>query len=336
MIPNFLHRKIRLDVKSDQKIQTSSQRIPVEPKCMYEFRINVKARQGGEKSAYVTIIFIDKYGKELTRRIKYIHDYSNTIKEYVLRSISPLDSSYAIIGYRVNTEGAKPSHVILELPIIEKCKFQKISGTVDESYDEVFDYEEAWNDINLEENFWTIVGPKTKSEYDEMGRYKLKLLLELGLTPNSSILDVGCGTGMITRHLESYLLSPFNYVGTDLSHHAIQYCKKHFPKFEFYQNSLTKLPDINKKFDMIILFSVLTHIYPNEMIDLLKDCKRFLNPSGRIIADVILSSSYKEFSGTRDKIEINEDYFCNMLQANGFKIVKFSGGNNLQSLFIIT
>src|SRR5207248_2049512 len=98
-----------------------------------------------------------------------------------------------------------------------------------------FDYVTLYRQSDLNSDYWTVVGPRSKDEFDHLGRGKLEYLIGLGLTPDSSILDVGCGTGMLAGQLLSYLSPQGCYYGTDIAREAITFCRKRYrrPNFVF-------------------------------------------------------------------------------------------------------
>jgi SAM-dependent methyltransferase len=326
--------KTTYSLSNSDKVHINSKWLPIGFPSMVEWKVTLACRKGGKKSAYIVLLFLDEQEHEVNRRIKYVDDFSGNPKQYVLRAKTPLKTKYVIMGYRVNTEGAELSENIIDFPDIDACTFDLVDGST-EIYDGMFDYEEAWKKIDLEKDYWTIVGPKSKELYDKASKHKKESLVNWGLKPNSSLLDIGCGTGLLLRNLENYFVSPNNYVGMDLAQEAIDYCKQHFPQFQFYKNSISGVPNINKKFDIIVLFSVFTHIYPNEMESMLKQLKSFLKPNGFIVSDVHLSSAYDTFSGTRDRIEVNEKYFYKLVTSIGYDVEMLLGGDGHQSPFKI-
>lgn len=80
-----------------------------------------------------------------------------------------------------------------------------------------------------------------------------KKILRATFLKNSNILDLGCGCG----GLGSILKKKFkinNYYGIDINYRCIQYAKKKYPKFKFYNKNFENF-DFKKKFDYVISFS---------------------------------------------------------------------------------
>jgi SAM-dependent methyltransferase len=181
------------------------------------------------------------------------------------------------------------------------------------------DYRRWYSTWNLQRDYWTIVGPSTKEEYDRLSRVKLKLLIDLGLAPESSVLDVGCGTGLLAVALDDFLGERGRYVGTDISPEAIAFCRSRFlrPNFSFHVGEMTKLPALRERFDYIVFFSVFTHTYPRETALLLHQAAHLLADGGIIFADVFTAPLIDEYTGDRGAVEINPDYLMRLLDGSG-------------------
>jgi ubiquinone/menaquinone biosynthesis C-methylase UbiE len=80
------------------------------------------------------------------------------------------------------------------------------------------------------------------------------------LTNISTILDWGCGPARITRHLP-LLLPNGQIIACDSNNNTIEWNEKHISKVQFtVQHNQPPLPFPDNQFDLIIGFSVLTHI----------------------------------------------------------------------------
>jgi SAM-dependent methyltransferase len=183
------------------------------------------------------------------------------------------------------------------------------------------DYRRWYSSWDLQRDYWTIVGPATKEEYDRLSRVKLKLLIDLGLAPESKVLDVGCGTGLLAAALHDFLSERGLYAGTDISPEAIAFCRERFsrPNFSFHVSEMTKLPALAARFDFIVFFSVFTHTYPRETALLLHEASRLLADGGLIFADLFTAPLIDECSGDRSAVEINPDYLMRLLEGSGLR-----------------
>ena len=181
----------------------------------------------------------------------------------------------------------------------------RVVGKVWQGYD---DYLTEWDKADLTRDYWSIVGQDSKDEFESTGRLKRDCLIEVGLTPHSKVLDVGCGTGQLAEALLDYLGPHGDYYGTDIAAKAIAFCQERYrrPNFHFLKSELTQVPIEGRRFDAIALFSVFTHLYPDEIAALLEDLKRLLDGSGWILADVFISQNVDKHAGDRAMVMINQ------------------------------
>jgi ubiquinone/menaquinone biosynthesis C-methylase UbiE len=180
-------------------------------------------------------------------------------------------------------------------------------------------YEAVWRKADLARDHWSIVGPASEEEFKGLGRIKLQSLVEFGLTPDASILDVGCGTGCLTEAVATFLSSRGKYFGTDLAQEAVNFCRARFPQanFNFLQNTMDKIPIQGTKFDFIVFYSVFTHTFLPETGALLRDARRLLNDRGIIIADVFFGSPTALSETNRALVPVSETAFTNLVSAQG-------------------
>lgn len=183
------------------------------------------------------------------------------------------------------------------------------------------DYHKVYATADLTRDYWTVVGPGTKELFEQLGHVKLNQLQQLGLTPDSRVLDVGCGTGQLAIPMEGYLSERGAYVGTDIGPEAIAYCQERFkrPNFRFLQNEMTTLPLANETFDFVTYFSVFTHTFPDETVLLLAESNRLLALGGIILGDVFTSPMVERCSGNRGAMELNREHFLRLVELAGLK-----------------
>ncbi|MFO0851158.1 MAG: methyltransferase domain-containing protein [Gemmataceae bacterium] len=181
------------------------------------------------------------------------------------------------------------------------------------------DYFKAYATADLTRDFWTVVGPRTKDEFDRLGQAKLKHLLDVGLRPDSRVLDVGCGTGQLAVALEGFLSDAGRFVGTDIGPEAVAFCREHYkrPNFRFLVNGMTDVPITGEAFDYVTFFSVFTHTFPDETALLLAEAARLLAPGGSIVADVFVSPLVERCAGNRGMMELNRDHFLRLVKLVG-------------------
>jgi ubiquinone/menaquinone biosynthesis C-methylase UbiE len=187
---------------------------------------------------------------------------------------------------------------------------------------EEIDYHKAYATANLDEDYWTVVGPPTEAEFHRLAHAKRQQLIEQGLTPNSWVLDVGCGTGQLAVGLVDYLSDKGGLVGTDVGPEAIAYCRRKYarPNFQFHVNDFTTLPPMEHRFDMACFFSVFTHTYPDETLLLLAETTKLMKPTGVILGDVFTSPLTDRCAGNRGAVEVNREHFLRIVDLVGLKV----------------
>ena len=187
--------------------------------------------------------------------------------------------------------------------------------------DAQFNYHDVYEQADLGRDFWTASGPPSAAEFDRLVPIKLKLLTDLGLTPDGKLLDVGCGTGLLATAAEKFLSDRGLYYGTDLAKEAVEFCRARYrrPNFRFAQNGMTTIPIHGIPFDAATYFSVFTHTYPDETALLMAETKRLLAPNGFVFADFFASPLVQRHAGNRYAVEVNRELQLRLIELAGFK-----------------
>src|SRR5262249_55735600 len=143
---------------------------------------------------------------------------------------------------------------------------RRLPVIVDATPAEDIDYHQVFAASDLHRDYWTRVGTASEEQFYSLAETKLEIMGGVGLSPESSVLDRGCGTGQVAVPLETFLTERGCYYGVDIAPAAIAYCKERFerPNFHFAQSGMTPVPITQLKFDFIVLFSVFTHTYVDE------------------------------------------------------------------------
>lgn len=101
------------------------------------------------------------------------------------------------------------------------------------------------------------------------------------ISPNSTVLDVGCNTGFLGRELlKKHVISD----GIDINKKALEKAKKWYRNV-FIRDLYSSKTDLGRlKYDFIVFADVLEHLPRPDL--LLLDCKKHLKPGGKIIASL--------------------------------------------------
>jgi SAM-dependent methyltransferase len=101
---------------------------------------------------------------------------------------------------------------------------------------------------------------------------------ELRLGNGERSLDLGCGPGAFAD-----LFVGNDYVGADLNPRYIDYAKAH-KKGRFLLADARKVDLPDGSFDQILVFGLLHHLSDDDVRAVLREAKRLLVPSGRVLA----------------------------------------------------
>lgn len=151
-------------------------------------------------------------------------------------------------------------------------------------------------------------GHNDRQEWIESGIFAVGLLgrvLGRDNLADVQVFDVGCGT-KIVKTLLDHELPVGHYVGIDAYAPVIEFLREHVhdPRFEFRhfdaRNDLynppgtplgqfDELPAPLAAFDLICLFSVFTHLAPDDYVAMLRLTRKHVKPDGRIVFSVFLN-----------------------------------------------
>jgi ubiquinone/menaquinone biosynthesis C-methylase UbiE len=117
-----------------------------------------------------------------------------------------------------------------------------------------------------------------------VAKYLRSLDLELG--PDSTVLDAGSGTGIVTMSLLDSGFRPKKVVALDLSFNSLRVSREQFEKKRKYddvevtQGNILTLPFAENTFDMVMTCGVLEYV---NLDDGLKELSRVLKPNGKLV-----------------------------------------------------
>jgi SAM-dependent methyltransferase len=173
----------------------------------------------------------------------------------------------------------------------------------------------------LEESFWWFEGMR------EITAALLDPVCPPGC--NRLILDAGCGTGGNLDWLQRYAGNE-QVRGIDLSVDALKFCSAREHKL-LAQSSVTALPFVNNKFDLVTSFDVLPQL-PREGDDnrALREMCRVLRPGGiifiRVAAYEWLRSGHDQALGTHQRYHLPT--LRQRMERAGFRILRTTYANS--------
>ncbi len=182
-----------------------------------------------------------------------------------------------------------------------------------------------------------------KLDPDETGALMIdQALTALGLDDlsNSSVLDVGCGV-RFTQTIINRGLPLKSYTGVDVEPKLIKWLKHNVSDSRFtyahwkVRNAMynkrgkpftreSRLP-VDGKFDVIWLFSVMTHLSPDDTDAMLAVLRRHVAPEGRLLFTAIIDDEVDGFvDRVPDKPLLNavfsNAYMTQLIEKNGWRV----------------
>jgi len=168
--------------------------------------------------------------------------------------------------------------------------------------------------------FQKVYSGNLKSSHAEVFLYGRNMIIEeleialQSLPKNARILDVGCGTGHLTKWLKD---KDYNVYGLEPSEEMYKYAVNNFPDIEFTKGVSSSLPYDNNFFDLVIAIEVLRYLDEKDNDLTYKEFHRVLKKGGScFVTHVNLFSTdgyYFFYKLNRIKHNIhNKPYnFCN-------------------------
>ena len=97
------------------------------------------------------------------------------------------------------------------------------------------------------------------------------------LKPNSRVLDLGCGTGHLSKFIKDL---GHEVVGLDPSNKMLNFAKNNFPEIEFIDGISAELPFQDNTFDYVVSIEVLRYLNKEDVMQTYKEIYRVLKPKG--------------------------------------------------------
>ncbi|MGE5351191.1 MAG: class I SAM-dependent methyltransferase [Acidobacteriota bacterium] len=120
-------------------------------------------------------------------------------------------------------------------------------------------------------------------------RFRRNVMELSGITPASSVLDFGCGVGLLEEYIKNHMeLREGKITGVDTGKELIEIAKNNFPDERNYEFILLDegggcLPFADNSFDVIVSSFVLHLLSREEKAKVLKEFMRVLKPKGHML-----------------------------------------------------
>lgn len=114
-------------------------------------------------------------------------------------------------------------------------------------------------------------------------QWPAKLIGAADISPGDEVLDVGCGTGVLTRELGA-VVGEGNVCGLDFSASMLGVAREQCPGVEFRQGNAMALPYREGSFDAVLSSFMLMFI--PDPVQAICEMRRVLRPGGRLVVSV--------------------------------------------------
>ncbi len=197
-------------------------------------------------------------------------------------------------------------------------------------------------------------GPKDDADYVRGAQANVERAAEhAGLNADSRVLDIGCGAGRFLIGMLATYGRVNRYVGMDVRRHAVDWCSEHLADpakgdIEFVWLDLANtrynrhgdpiaegaLPVDDGAFDVIVLFSVFSHMTPGDTEAYLREIRRALAPGGRCYCTAFVEDGvpdwqenpadyHRDWKGPLHCTRFNRGFFDAMVERSGLRIEEF-------------
>jgi ubiquinone/menaquinone biosynthesis C-methylase UbiE len=123
--------------------------------------------------------------------------------------------------------------------------------------------------------------------YTEVGARARRVLESLGLQGTHYVIDIGAGSGRLATALRD--LPNLRYMGTDVVPELLEFARKKCGRedWTFNQVDRIEIPEEDGVADLVVFFSVFTHLTEKESYRYLQEAKRVLRKSGTIVVSYL-------------------------------------------------
>jgi ubiquinone/menaquinone biosynthesis C-methylase UbiE len=196
-------------------------------------------------------------------------------------------------------------------------------------------YDHLWGNIKeVEDSHKKAVG----GDFDTVGHLEFQLLRTVGLEKDSSVIDVGCGSGRLASQLAPWLRGP--YLGTDILGSLLDFARNLCSRddWTFVETNGFDIPASDNSADFVVFFSVLTHITHEDSWSYVLESRRVLKPGGKLVITFLefaIYSHWTVFENTfRDKSTekmlnqfLSRDALASFASHGGFSIESYLDGD---------
>ena len=152
--------------------------------------------------------------------------------------------------------------------------------------------------------------------YGEWAEYIKKLLTEYGIAPGSLLCELGCGTGIMTRHLAE---AGYDMIGIDLSEEMLDIARYEHPECDadilYLNQDMREFELYGTVAAVISLCDSMNYLTTEEdLLQTFRLVNNYLDPGGYFIFDMKTEYHYEMLMGNRTIVDNREN--CSLIWEN--------------------
>jgi len=143
------------------------------------------------------------------------------------------------------------------------------------------------NAENIADYYDEFIAIQLESGINDRIYHLYKRLLDLGLKPDSNLLELGSGIGTLTFLLSKYLKKG-KIEAVDLSPKSIEFSRQRInkPNITFITGDIVTYQPLTKNFDFITLFDIIEHIPIEKHNDLFHNLADILKENTKVLINI--------------------------------------------------
>jgi len=125
---------MKIELNSNENYSGASEKITIVPNAKYQVSTEVKGQEGKAYCAYFGVV-IRKDDQALSRRIRWLNDFSGIKKQYSLIFEAPDECDNLVVIYRINKETPLKTSCKYEIKSPQEIVVEKVSPDLDENFE---------------------------------------------------------------------------------------------------------------------------------------------------------------------------------------------------------
>lgn len=133
----------------------------------------------------------------------------------------------------------------------------------------------------------------------ELSPWMKEIISLANISPDCSILDIGCGRGEIISYCANYgartIGLDYSTIALKISASNLNVIDSEICKCGLVHANAINLPFLNESFDIIFMMDIIEHLYPDELKKALVNVKRILRPAGTLLIHTMPNANYLKY-----------------------------------------